>query len=157
MPAPASQAARPTENNLNKYGPGLETMRKKGLAFDFSLNQLWSVIFSYKKKWIRWAKSKIPSTEANDSCQPASNRDVGLMSKRIIAANDNVLTGSDFRRNKNDTQKTKEITAALSIGGRGETTSKKTIVAIMQTTDLAGLDNPIVLQTHHKIPIKIPR
>ena len=85
MPAPPSQAVRPVENNRNKYGPGLATMRKNGFAFGAFTRQGKPVIFSYRKKWIRWQKSKIPSTDANDNCQPASNKDVGLISRRIIA------------------------------------------------------------------------
>ncbi len=91
MPAPPSQAVMPVENNRNKYGHGLEITRKNGLVLGVFSNQELFVIFSYRKKWTRWQKSKSPSTDANDNCQPASNNCVGLMSKRIIAANDNVL------------------------------------------------------------------
>ena len=104
MPAPPTQAVMPVENNRNKYGPGLEIMRKNGLVSGVFLPQDRPVIFSYRKKWIRWQKSKSPSTDANDNCQPASNNCVGLISKRIIAANDNVLIELERRRKKNDTQ-----------------------------------------------------
>lgn len=43
------------------------------------------------------------------------------MSNRIIAANDNVLTGLCLRRKKNDAQKTKVIIAALTVGALGGT------------------------------------
>jgi hypothetical protein len=104
MPAPPTQAVMPVENNLNKYGPGLEITRKNGFVLSVFSNQELFVIFSYRKKWIRWQKSKSPSTDANDNCHPASNNCVGLMSKRIIAANDNVLIELERRRKKNDTQ-----------------------------------------------------
>ena len=157
MPAPPSHAARPVENNRNKYGPGLEIMRKNGFAFGAFTRQGKPVIFSYRKKWIRFAKSIIPSTDANDNCQPASNKDVGLISKRIIAANESVLRGLDLRRKKNDTQKTKHIMAALSVGGLGGTISRKRHIAIMQTIARARFINPAVLHNHQIIPIKIPR
>ena len=72
-------------------------MRKNGFVSCLSLRQGKLVTFSYRKKWIRFAKSKIPSTVPKESCQPASNNCVGLISKRIIAANDNVLMGLEYR------------------------------------------------------------
>ena len=157
MPAPPSQAARPMENNLSIYGPGFAIMRKNSLLFMASLAQGLSVIISYRKKCILVVKRRIPRTDANDSCHPASNNPVGLMSKRTIAANESVLRELDFRRKKNDTQKTKHIIAARSVGALGGTISKKTATAIMQTPARARLLNPAVLQSHQIIPIRMPR
>ncbi len=157
MPTPPSQAVRLVENNLNKYGPGLEIMRKNGFVFGALLRQGKLDIFSYRKKWIRSQKSTSPSTDANDNCQPASNNCVGLMSKRIIAAKDNVLMGLGRRRKKNDTQKTQHIIAALNVGALGGTINKKITITIIQTTARAGFINPVVLHSHQIIPIKIPR
>ena len=155
MPAPPTHAVMPVENNRNKYGPGLETMRKNGLVFGGFLRQ--PVIFSYRKRWIRWQKSKSPSTDANDNCQPASNNCVGLISKRIIAANDNVLRELKRRRKRNDKQKIQPIIAALTVGALGGTINKKTAIAIIQMNARAGFIKPAVLHIHQIIPIKIPR
>src|SRR4030042_5829199 len=122
MPAPPSHAARPMENNLNIYGPAFKTKRTNGFAPKAPLGRDKSVTRSYMKKWIRSANSTIPSTAANDSCQPASNNCVGLISKRIIAANDKVLTELECRRKKIDAQNTQHIIAALKVGARGGTT-----------------------------------
>ena len=115
------------------------------------------VIFSYRKKWSRSVKSRSPNTEVNDNCQPASNNCVGLISNRIIAANDNELTGLEYLRKKTDAQNTQHIITALKVGALGGTTSRKTATAIAQMTALAGFRNPIVLDNHHIIPNKIPR
>ena len=157
MPAPDIQAVRLVENNLNKYGPGLEIMRKNGLVFGAFLPQGRPSIFSYRKRWVRSQKSISPSTDANDNCQPASNKFVGLMSKRIIAANDNVLTGLCLRRNKNDAQKTQPIIAALTVGALGGTINTKIHIAIIHITARARFISPAVLHSHQIIPIKIPR
>ncbi len=106
---------------------------------------------------IRCVKSTIPSTEVNDNCQPASNKFVGLISKRIIAASESVLMELGRRRKKKDAQKTKPIMAALKVGALGGTISKKTLIAMIQTIARAGFINPAVLQSHHTIPIKMPR
>jgi len=157
MPAPPSQAVRLVENNRNKYGPGLEIMRKNGLVVGAFLPQGRPSIFSYKKRWVRSQKSTSPSTDANDNCQPASNKFVGLMSKRIIAANDNVLRELKRRRNKNDAQKAKPIIAALTVGALGGTINKKIPIAIIQTVARARFIKPAVLHNHQIIPTKIPR
>ena len=157
MPAPPSQAVRPVENSRNKYGPGLEIIRKNGFVIGALLYQGGLVIVSYRKKWIRWQKSTSPKTDANDNCQPASNKFVGLMSSRIIAASESVLMELGRRRKKKDAQKTKPITAALNVGALGGTISKKMLIAMIQIIARAGFINPAVLQSHHTIPIKIPR
>ena len=97
MPAPPNQAVRPVENNRNKYGPGLTATRKKGFVFGSILCQGRAVIFLYIKKWIRSQKSISASTEVNDSCQPASNKSIGFMSNRIIAANESVFIELEYR------------------------------------------------------------
>ncbi len=99
----------------------------------------------------------MPSTDANDNCQPASNNCVGLISKSIIAANDNVLYELAVRLKKNDAQKTKHITAALSVGALGGTINRKTAKTIIQTIALARLANPAVRHSSHTVPIKMPR
>ena len=99
----------------------------------------------------------IPSTEAKDNCQPASNRPVGLISRRIIAANDNVLSEFCLRRKKHDRQKTPTMIAALIVGGLGGTISRQTAVAIKHTAARLGFINPAVLHSHQIIPIKMPR
>ena len=116
-----------------------------------------SVIRSYMKKWIRSANRMIPSTAANDNCQPASNNCVGLINKRTIAANDNVLTGLGYRRKKTDAQNTQQIIAALKVGALGGTTIRKTATAMAQINARAGFMNPIVLHNHQIIPNIIPR
>ena len=73
MPALLSQAVRPVENNDNKYGAGLETMRTNGFVIGIFSAQGREVIVSYKSEWIRPQKSTSPSTVAKESCQPASN------------------------------------------------------------------------------------
>ena len=157
MPVPPTQAARPIENNLNEYLPSLAIVRKNGLPLWVSLLQKWSVTFSYVKNSIRSAKSIIPSTDANDNCQPASNNCVGLISKRTIAANDNVLMGLECRRKKNDTQKIQTIMAARNTGALGGTINKNMPIATIQMTARAGFIKPAVLHNHQMIPIKIPR
>ena len=132
-------------------------MRKNGLVFRAFLPQGRPVIFSYRKKWIRSQKSTSPSTDVNDNCQPASNKFVGLMSNRIIAANDSVLMGLERRRNKNDAQKTQPIIAALTVGALGGTINRKTTITIIQTVARARFIKPAVLHNHQIIPIKIPR
>ena len=132
-------------------------MRRNALAFCLSLFRNRSFTCSYMNTLIRSVRSIIPSTDANDSCQPASNNCVGLMSKRTIAANDSVLRGLDHRRKKNDTQKTQHIIAALSVGALGGTISKKTPIAIIQTTARARFIKPAVLHSHQIIPARIPR
>ncbi len=127
------------------------------MVFCFSLILNQSVTFSYMKSSIRPVKSIIPSTDANDSCQPASKTWVGLISSRIIAANDKVLRGFVFRRKKKDAQKTQHIIAALNVGALGGTISKKIHIAIIQIIALVGFIKPIVLHSHQIIPAKIPR
>jgi len=79
------------------------------------------------------------------------------MSNKMIAANDNVLTGLCLRRKKNDAQKTQPIIAALTVGALGGTINKKTAIAIIQIVARARFINPAVLHNHQIIPIKIPR
>ena len=102
-------------------------------------------------------KSIIPNTDANDNCQPASNKFVGLMSNRIIAASESVLMELERRRKKNDAQKTKPIIAALTVGALGGTIKRKTTIAIIQIAARARFINPAVLHSHQIIPTKIPR
>jgi hypothetical protein len=73
---------------------------------------------------------------------------VGLISKRIIAANDNVLTGLECLRKRNDVQKTQQIIAALSVGALGGTINKNKANAIKQMTARAGFIRPAVLDSH---------
>ena len=101
--------------------------------------------------------SKSPSTDANDNCQPASTKDVGLISRRIIAANDNVLRGFERRRKKNDRQKTQHIMAALIVGALGGTISKKIPITIIQIVARARFIRPASLHNHQTTPIKMPR
>ena len=79
------------------------------------------------------------------------------MSKRIIAANDNVLMGLGGRRKKKDTQKTQPIIAALNVGALGGTINKKIPIAIIQIAARARFIKPAVLHNHQIIPIKMPR
>ena len=157
MPAPPSQAVMPVDNNRNKYGPGLEIMRKNDLVSGAFLAQGRPVISSYINKWIRLQNSKSPRTDANDNCQPTSNKCVGLINRRIIAAKDNVLSGSERRLKKNDKQKTKHIIAALMVGARGGTINKKITIAIIQIIARLRFINPAILHNHQIIPAKIPR
>ncbi len=115
------------------------------------------VIFSYRKKCMRSQKSKIPSTVANDSCQPASNNPVGLISRRIIAAKDSEFKGLECRRKKNDIQNTQHIIAALNVGALGGTINKNTPITIIQMTARARFIKPAVLHSNHIIPTRIPR
>ena len=157
MPAPPTQAARPTENRLSKYGPGFEITRKNSFVFKiFSIQRL-SAIFPYRMLSIRFVKSIIPRTEANDNCQPASNKPVGLMSSSIIAANDSVLRRLGDRRKKNDMQKTKHIIAALSIGALGGTIIKKIPITIIQIIARPRFIKPATLHNHQIMPAKMPR
>ena len=157
MPALLSQAVRPVENNANKYGPGLETMRTNGFVIGIFSAHGREVIVSYKSEWIRLQKSTSPSTATNESCQPASNSWVGLMSKRIIAANESALTELCFRPKRREAQKTHPIMAALTVGALDGTMNKKTAIAIIQIIARPGLSRPAVLHSHQMIPIKIPR
>ncbi len=102
------------------------------------------------------AKSKIPSTVANDSCHPASNNCVGLVSSSIIAASASVLKGLVCRRKRMDMQNTEQMTAALMIGALGGTMSRKMLIVIRQATARTGLFRPAILQIHHTIPARIP-
>ena len=105
---------------------------------------------------IRSVKSMIASTHANDNCHPASNNCVGLISRRIIAANDNVLTGLACRRNRIEAQKTQHMTAALIVGALGGTISRKMPTAVAQMTARVGFIKPAVLEAHQIIPKRIP-
>jgi len=138
--------------------PASKLMRKNGFVFrSFHTPGQTRYFFYIERSGFGGKKDIIPSTDANDNCQPASNNCVGLISKRIIAANESVLRGLDLRRKKNDTQKTKHIMAALSVGGLGGTISRKRHIAIMQTIARARFINPAVLHNHQIIPIRIPR
>jgi hypothetical protein len=84
IPVLASQAATLTENAEPVTDAIFETNRPICLGSSENLNQ--SDAFSRKNESIGFVKSKIPKTDANESCQPASKRPVGFINSNTIAA-----------------------------------------------------------------------
>lgn len=156
MPAPPNQAARPIENIVMTPLPSLFVICVRNLTSPDEMFQNQLPVFSCKKFPIQRVKNRIPRTVEKDNCQPASNKAVGLMSRRIIAANESVFRRFECRRKKTDTQKTKHIIAARCIGALGGTVSKKIPIEIIQIVARAGFIKPAAWHNRQIIQTKMP-
>jgi hypothetical protein len=84
MPVVDSHAVKLVENI--EYGMGLVAIRRNGLPFTKSVNDGWSIVFSRSMGKNNGQNIRIPSTDANESCQSGWKMPVGLINRRTMAA-----------------------------------------------------------------------
>ena len=155
MPVVDSHAVKLVENI--EYGMGLVAIRRNGLSFTKSVNHGWSIVFSRSKGKNSGQNISMPRTETKESCQSGWKMPVGLINSRTIAARASELKGFEFRRNMNEAQKAKHITAARNAGAFSGTTIRKTAAVLVHTIARPGFIRPAVLQTHQTKPITIAK
>jgi hypothetical protein len=105
---------------------------------------------------MRFEKSSIPITQANDSCHPGSKMQVGRIRIRTTADKASVLKGLGRLEKSCDRQNTIPITAALKVAERRGTTIQKSRITNRHIAALDFSKSPVRLQINHTDIIKIP-